>query len=190
MRKYSLSSLFDIQLFGEGSGGAGAAGGGEGGASGAAPAGQESAVFAQPQKGKTNPLAEVQYGLPDEEEAPVAQEQQEAAPADRAAQFEKLIKGEYKDLYEQRIKDTISKRLKGNEEKVKRLDAMSPVLELMAKSYGVDASDTEALKVLTDKAAIAALHTRALDCRAGLSLFDCVLMRQVYRLKYAKKKEG
>ena len=146
MRKYSLSSLFDIQLFGEGAGGAGAAGGGEGGASGAAPAGQESAVFAQPQKGKTNPLAEVQYGLPDEEEAPVAQEQQEAAPVDRAAQFEKLIKGEYKDLYEQRIKDTISKRLKGNEEKVKRLDAMSPVLELMAKSYGVDASDTEALR--------------------------------------------
>ena len=55
---------------------------------------------------------------------------------------------------------------------------------------GEDASDTEALKVLTDKAAIAALHTRALDVHAGLSLFDCVLMRQVYRLKYAKKKEG
>ena len=48
----------------------------------------------------------------------------------------------------------------------------------------------EILKVLTDKAAIAALHTRALDVHAGLSLFDCVLMRQVYRLKYAKKKEG
>jgi hypothetical protein len=54
---------------------------------------------------------------------------------------------------------------------------------------GEDAADTEALRVLTDKAAIAALHTRALKVSAGLSLFDCVLMRQVYRLKYSKKKE-
>ena len=43
---------------------------------------------------------------------------------------------------------------------------------------------------LTEKAAIAALHTRALGCRAALSLFDCVLMRQVYRLKYSKQKKG
>ena len=55
---------------------------------------------------------------------------------------------------------------------------------------GGDAADTEALKVLTDKAAVAALHTRALDCRAVLSLFDRVLMRQVYRLKYSKQKKG
>ena len=54
---------------------------------------------------------------------------------------------------------------------------------------GEDAADTEALKVLTDKAAVAALHTRALGCRAALSLPDCVLMRQVYRLKYSKKKK-
>ena len=55
---------------------------------------------------------------------------------------------------------------------------------------GEDAADTEALKVLTDKAAIAALHTRARRCSASLSLFDCVLMRQVYRLKYSKQKKG
>ena len=55
---------------------------------------------------------------------------------------------------------------------------------------GEDDADTEALKVLTDKAAVAALHTRALNVRASLSLFDCVLMRQVYRLKYSKQKKG
>ena len=54
---------------------------------------------------------------------------------------------------------------------------------------GEDAADTEALKVLTDKAAIAALHTRALNTRARLSLPDCVLMRQGYLLKYSKKKK-
>lgn len=55
---------------------------------------------------------------------------------------------------------------------------------------GEDASDTAALKVLTDKAALAALHTRALHLRADLSLSDCLLMRSVYRLKYAKMKRG
>ena len=54
---------------------------------------------------------------------------------------------------------------------------------------GEDAADTEALRVLTDKAAVAALHTRALGVGAELSLMDCVLMRQVYRLKYSKKKK-
>lgn len=56
--------------------------------------------------------------------------------------------------------------------------------------HGEDSADTAALQVLTDKAALAALHTRALNDNASLSLFDCLLMRQVYRLKYAKKKKG
>ena len=55
---------------------------------------------------------------------------------------------------------------------------------------GEDAADTKALQVLTDKAALAALHTRALHINAGLSFFDCLLMRAVYRLKYAKQKKG
>ena len=55
---------------------------------------------------------------------------------------------------------------------------------------GEDASDTAALRVLTDKAAVAALHARALGLRAALGLFDCLLMQLVYRLKYAKKKKG
>ena len=64
------------------------------------------------------------------------------------------------------------------------------VPELGAVVCAEDAEDTEALRVLTDKAALAALHTRALHCRTALSVFDCALMRQVYRLKYAKKKKG
>ena len=159
MRKYFFSSTDFVQLFGEG-GGAGAAGdGGSQGTAGTTPAGQESAALAQPQTQgvkSRNPLAEVQYGLPAEEDgAPDAGEQKQTAapeqPVDRAAQFETLIKGEYKDLFEQRMRDTIQKRLKGNEEKVKRYDAMSPVLELMAKSYGVDPKDTDALRNAIEK---------------------------------------
>ena len=55
---------------------------------------------------------------------------------------------------------------------------------------GKDTEDSKALQVLTDKAAIAALHTRALQIQARLSLFDCLLMHTVYSLKYSKKKEG
>ena len=55
---------------------------------------------------------------------------------------------------------------------------------------GEDAGDTAALKVLTDKAAVAALHTRALRCRAELGLLDCLLMRRTYLRKYSKKKKG
>lgn len=55
---------------------------------------------------------------------------------------------------------------------------------------GKDEADTKALQVLTEKAAIAALHTRALYIQAKLNFFDCLLMRTVYLLKYSKKKEG
>ena len=64
---------------------------------------------------------------------------------DRKAEFDKLIKGEYKDLYDARVQDTIQKRLKGTKETVEKYEALAPTLEMMAKKYGVDASDIEAL---------------------------------------------
>lgn len=149
MSKYSLASLFCIQLFGEGAGG-GDGGTGTGGTGAAAPTGQETtAAPAQPQrKGvKANPLADVKYGIQDE--APVAEAQQAAAPAadpvDRNAQFEALIKGEYKDLYDARVQNTVRERLKGNEATVQKYNSLTPTLELLAGKYGVDVNDIEAL---------------------------------------------
>lgn len=144
MRKYSLSSLFDIQLFAEGAAGdAGAPG--EVGGSGQENAGQQNAAIAQQQRGgKANPLAAVIYGKQEEEaKAPDAGEQEN--PKDLQARFNELIKGEFKDIYAQRIQDTISRRLKGNEAKVKSFEALSPVLDLLGKKYGVDAKDAAAL---------------------------------------------
>lgn len=115
--------------------------GGEGG-TGAGTPGQTAAAPVQPQStGAKNPLANVQYGTSEDSAAAG----QDTVFDDREAQFESLIKGEYKDLYENRLKDTISKRLKGTEETVRRFDALSPVLGLLAQKYGVDANDTEAL---------------------------------------------
>lgn len=147
MRKYSLASLFCIQLFGEGAGG-GDGGTGTGSAGAAeAPVGQETnAAPAQPQhKGvKQNPLANVKYGI--QEEAPAAEAQQVATdPADRNAKFEALIKGEYKDLYDARVQNTVRDRLKGNEATVQKYNSLAPTLELLASKYGVDANDIDAL---------------------------------------------
>ena len=134
----------DLQLFADGAG-AGGSGTGAEGATGA------TATAAVSQKGvKGNPLANVVYGKQDDG-AQAASVQNNAAGSgsveapDRIAEFEKLIKGEYKDLYDQRVQDTVQKRLKGSKENEAKLTALSPTIELLARKYGVDASDIEAL---------------------------------------------
>ena len=143
MRKLFFSRLFDIQHFGEGAGGAGGGTGAGGDAGAGAPAaGQNAAAPAQPQQGvKGNPLANVQYGKQDS--APAAGEQINTEA--RTAKFEELIKGEYKDLYDARVQDTIRQRLKGSEATVQKYNALAPVLDLLATKYGVKADDIEAL---------------------------------------------
>lgn len=64
---------------------------------------------------------------------------------DRNAEFEALIKGQYKDLYDARVQDTIQKRLKGTKETVDKYNALTPTLEMLSRKYGVDANDIAAL---------------------------------------------
>ena len=135
----------DLQLFADG--GAGAAGG-----TGAEGATGVTATAAVPQtKGvKSNPLANVVYGKQDDG-VQVANAQENAAgtvpadPSDLDAEFEELIKGKFKAQYDRRTQDTVQKRLKGTKETVDKYNALSPTLELLAKKYGVDASNIEAL---------------------------------------------
>lgn len=136
MQKIIYFPVLNLQLFAEGTGDGGTAQG----AGVTAPA-------AGVQKGvKANPLADVKYGIQEEAEAPAAEVQTETpATPDRQAEFEKLIKGEYKDLYDARVQDTVQKRLKSTKETVERYEALSPVLEMMAKKYGVDPGDVQAL---------------------------------------------
>ena len=129
--------LLDLQLFGEGTGG-GDGGTGAEGASGAT----VTAAVSQT-KGAKNPLANVKYGI--QEEATPAAEVNQTATEDRNAKFEALIKGEFKDLYDAKMQDTIQKRLKGSKENEAKLNALTPVLEMLGKKYGVDATDIEAL---------------------------------------------
>lgn len=69
---------------------------------------------------------------------------------DRGAAFEALIKGEYKDLYDARVKDTVQRRLRGTREQVERLQSLTPMLTVLGQRYGVDPGDVEALSRAVD----------------------------------------
>ena len=136
MKFKSFIPMLNLQLFAEG------AGAGDGGTA----QGQgvtEADALPQTKGAKSNPLADVKYGI-QEEAAPDAEVQQTAVP-DRNAEFERLIKGEYKDLYDAKMQDTIQKRLKSSKETVDKYNELTPTLEMLAKKYGVDASDIQAL---------------------------------------------
>ena len=135
MKIYHFIPMLNLQLFAEG---AGAGDGGTAQGSGVTGA----AAVPQTKGEKGNPLANVKYGI-QEESAPAAGVQQ--TTADRNAEFEALIKGEYKDLYDAKMQDTIQKRLKGQKDIVDKYNALTPTLEMIAKKYGVDATDIEAL---------------------------------------------
>lgn len=153
MRKSKIfPSLLNLQLFAEGAGESGTA---DTGATG------ENAVDAAPQvKGrKQNPLAGVKYGIQDDssfvpeggrKNAQAADVQKKAAEgagltADRNAEFDLLVKGEYRDIYNARMEETVKQRLKGSKETVEKYNALLPMLETLGRKYGVDASDTKAL---------------------------------------------
>ena len=136
MKFNSFIPMLSLQVFAEG---AGAGDGGTAEGQGA------TAGVASQQKAVSNPLANVKYGI-QEDAAPVARVQEETtAVVDRNAEFEKLIKGEYKDLYDARMQDTIQKRLKSSKETVEKYNALTPTLEMLAKKYGVDAGDIASL---------------------------------------------
>lgn len=132
--------ILDLQMF-DGDGGGGDGGTGSEGGTGV-PAGVPGL---QSKNSVKNPLANVKYGIQEgQQNAPAVNTNQSPEDA-RLAEFEKLIKGEYKDLYDQRMQDTIQKRLKNTKETVDKYNALSPTLEMLSRKYGVDASDIEAL---------------------------------------------
>ena len=135
MKLNFIIPMLNLQLFAEGAGEGGTAEG---------QGVTEAAALPQTKGEKNNPLSNVKYGI--QEEAPAAEVQVETvAQPDRNAEFEKLIKGEYKDLYDAKMQDTIQKRLKGQKETVDKFNALTPTLDLLASKYGVDAGDIEAL---------------------------------------------
>lgn len=133
MSNNEMKLYINLQLFGEG---------GDGG--NGAEAGVTSADAGQmaTRSGVKNPLANVKYGVQDGVQATDAQS---VSLDDRNSKFEELIKGEYKDLYDARVQDTIQKRLKSSKETIDKYNAMTPVMDMIARKYGVDGNDPDAL---------------------------------------------
>ena len=145
MLKNYLIQRLNLQLLAEGGSGASS---GDGGTVGGETSVTGANAVSQTKGVKSNPLANVKYGIQAEENAQTTDVQEKeaaVAPVDRNAEFEKLIKGEYKDLYDARMQDTIRSRLKGTKETVDKYNALTPTLELLAQKYGVDVNNIEAL---------------------------------------------
>ena len=168
--------MLNLQLFAEGAGGA--AGAGDGGTAQGSGV-TEVAAVPQTKGAKSNPLANVVYGKQPQEEAPAAEVQPTTeAPPDLNAEFEKLIKGQYKEQYDARMQDTIQRRLKSSKETVDKYNALAPTLEILGKKYGVDAADIEALnKAIMDDDSY--FEEEAVD--RGISVKELKAIRQMER---------
>ncbi len=134
MYQNKIIPVLHLQLFADG-GAAGGGGAGDGAGTGVtAPAAgvQTTGVKSNPQAADGTPAAEVQKTEP--------------AVVDRKAEFDRMIKGDYKDLYDSKVQEIVQRRLKGPSEAAEKYRALTPTLELLAKHYGVeDPADIKAL---------------------------------------------
>lgn len=99
-------------------------------------------------------------------------------PEDLSAEFEELVKGKYKDVYDSRVKDTISKRFKSAEADRNRLSEYEDALFVLYDKYDIEPGNLEAIKEAIAKDS-ELLEERAE--REGLS---------VEQYKYQKKLEA
>lgn len=147
----------DLTLFDSGAGApAGAApAGGEG--TGAAPQAETQRTPGRGRRGKSGELGAVVYGR----QAGAAQPQESSdagsddtqaggaaatagaapKPEDRKAQFDALISGDYKDLFDQRVQGIINRRFKETKALEGRANAAQPVLDLLSQRYGITDGD-------------------------------------------------
>jgi len=148
-------SVFDLQLFAEGAGNATGEGAPAGGAS---PAAQYIAERAEKQA-KKDPFANVVFGKQPDADAQSAEQSTETSeatgeaetaeatetPEQRAARFDALIKGEFKDLYGKKVSSAVADRLKGVSSKAGMYDQLEESLGLLAAKYNVDPKNAKAL---------------------------------------------
>lgn len=142
--KILFPKLLDLQLFADGGTG------GDGGTGAEGATGVTATAAVSQNKGvKSNSLEGVKYGIQAEETTPAAEVKETAPTEDRAAKFKALIEGEYKDIYDAKMQDAMQKRVKNikesEKEAVDKYNAITPILEMLANKYGVDATDAKAI---------------------------------------------
>lgn len=137
--------MIDLQRFAEGGAGDGGAGAGDAGAAGAAQTGVTEADAA-PQnrrRAKSNPLANVRFGI-QPEEGPTQQAntaadaaQQESAPR---MTFDELLKSypQYKADYDAKVRKAINGRFAERRQMEGQLNKMQPIIDAIGAHYGFD----------------------------------------------------
>lgn len=126
-----MIKLIYLQLFAEGSAGAGATGSES---SGAGSEGSED-------------LSTVVYGKPSGDNADPKGKAANAkeSPEQREARFQELIKGEFKDIYAKRTQAIIDDRFKKYKGVEEKLNKVNPIMQVLADKYGSDADDIDGL---------------------------------------------
>lgn len=146
MTKHTIALILDLFDGGAGAGADGAGAGEAGAGNGESQAPSSPAV----KKNAANPLSAVQYGKQAEADPTIGQtEEKQQTPADRAAAFEKLIKEDYKDLFNQKMQSVIDKRFAETKTLRANLEQQAPLLDKLMARYGV--SDLAALDKAVDE---------------------------------------
>ena len=135
----------------------GGAAGGTAAAGGASPAaGDSTSAGANTQAAAGKERATVLYG-----KQPEAQDDSQAAAGTetdkpnttttsdtldaKKAEFDRLIKGDYKDLFDARVQAIISRRFAETKGLQERMDKLSLLMDMLAAKYGVDGNDIDAV---------------------------------------------
>lgn len=84
------------------------------------------------------------------EQPPAAEE---SKPADDDAAFDEMVKkgGKFARQYNQRVKAAVDERMRKARESTDRLERQTPIMERLAKKYGVKADDFDALTAAMDE---------------------------------------
>lgn len=146
-----MKHIINLQLLGEGGAGAGASTGaatsGDGGAAAAV-----QGDFAASQNGED--LSEVVYGKSTQSVADSTDPESTKGtdPAEKKKAFENMIKkgGEWHDEFNEYSQKIINDRFKKTKGLQEQLDSQSVIMQTLAKKYGVDASDVDALTKAID----------------------------------------
>ena len=80
-----------------------------------------------------------------------AAEQQVDATPDRETEFENLIKGDYKEQFDNRVKQVIDKRFKKAKEAEDSYNKVQPLIEKLATKYGKDITDIDGILSASDE---------------------------------------
>ena len=137
-----IKQLFCMPDGGAGDGGASAGGGATGVTPQAAAAGNtganqpDAAAMVSNRSMRRNPLANVQYGT--------QHGQQQPQPQDDAAKWQEA-KTRYKAQYDADVQQIVRGRLKDAAQHQQSLETLKPMLDAMAKQYGLQAGDHQAL---------------------------------------------